>query len=57
MSRIDVIGQNGNDGIHYDKPPCFLSSVTEQEKKALKCSSCIYQQECLNEFGKYSVSD
>jgi hypothetical protein len=20
MSRIDIVGQNGNDGLHYDKP-------------------------------------
>lgn len=36
LSRIDVIGQNGNEGIHYEVE--LNKSTGEPEKKECKCN-------------------
>ena len=49
-SRIDIIGQNGGDGIHYEfVPPCYqhfpINSM--QQKLVNGCMDCLLLSKCL----------
>lgn len=46
FSRIDLIGLNGGDGLHYGRPSCFMSNPSPQEIAENDCYFCLHEVEC-----------
>ena len=51
MSRIDLIGQNGNTGDHYKyvRPPCYSSYPSSRKQRAINgCEECPFMDSCVD---------
>jgi len=50
MSRIDIIGHNGGDGMHYEMiPPCYKHFPKDDNNQKLinGCIDCIWLLTCF----------
>ena len=49
-SRIDLIGQNGNDGLHYAETDTFLQQKPITERSEMRdFKQCANHSRCVNE--------
>ena len=53
LSRIDAIGLNGGDGIHYDKPRCYLSKPNARLQIQRACVACHVYETCISDEDRY----
>lgn len=48
ISRIDVIGQNGPTGDHYEVLPQCYGDYRKKDPEGLYCNSCVWVGNCFD---------